>query len=93
MGWCSGTEVFDKVAGAVLNSKLPEADQYDILYILAESLSDMDWDCQSESGYWDHPLVQKVFEDLYPEWFDADDYDNWINEDWHPGHPDNFGDS
>ena len=47
MGWCSGTEVFDKVAGAVLNSKLPEADQYDILYILAESLSDMDWDCQS----------------------------------------------
>lgn len=24
MGWCSGTEVFDKVAGAVLNSKLSE---------------------------------------------------------------------
>lgn len=92
MGWCSGTEIFDKVAGAILNSKLSESDQYDILYILADSLGDMDWDCQSESGYWDHPTVQKVFEDLYPEWFDADDYDNWINEDWHPGHPNNFGD-
>lgn len=93
MGWCSGTETFDKVAGAVLNSKLPEADQYDILYILADSLGDRDWDCQQDSAYWNHPLVQRVFEDLYPEWFDIDDYDDWVHESWHPGHPDNFGDS
>ena len=84
MGWCSGTEVFDKVAGAVLNSKLSKTDQHDILYILADSLSDTDWDCQSESEYWDHPPVQKVFE--------VDDYDDWVHESWHPGHPDNFGD-
>ena len=70
MGWCSGTDVFDNVCKSVLESAIPEADQYRVLHELANQLEDQDWDCQSDSVYYDHPLVQKIMRDLHPRWFE-----------------------
>jgi len=68
MGWCSGTEVFDSVAGYVLDSNLTGEQKYDVLRQLANALEWQDWDCQSDSMYWDHPIVQRIFRELHPSW-------------------------
>lgn len=65
MGWCSGTEIFDVVAEAVLED-LPKEE---ILGRLIDVLEDHDWDCQCDSDYWNNPLVRKLFEERFPEWF------------------------
>jgi len=71
MGWCSGTEVFDAVAEAVLEEG--EMDAKEILMIVAEVLRNNDWDCENDSYYWDHPVVQEIFHELEPEWFEDDE--------------------
>ena len=65
MGWCSGTEIFDVVAEAVLED-LPKEE---ILGRLIDVLEDHDWDCQCDSDYWNNPIVRKLFEERFPEWF------------------------
>ena len=40
---------------------------------MINTLQNMDWDCERDSAYWDHPLVKEVFHEEYPEWFDEDD--------------------
>lgn len=67
MGWCSGTEVFDAVASALLE---PNMDKESALKEIIGTLENMDWDCQSESAYWDDPLVRKVFKEIHPNWFE-----------------------
>lgn len=37
---------------------------------LIESLEDGDWDCQQDSSYYDHPLVNGIFRELHPDWFE-----------------------
>lgn len=69
MGWCSGTEIFDAVASALLDQeKTP--DKRAILSGLIDDLENMDWDCQSDSDYYDHPLVQELFREKHPDWFE-----------------------
>lgn len=80
MGWCSGTGVFDAVASKFLaeprkekNAKIKfKTDLSDEVKImirtLIEALEDMDWDCQDESTYWDHPLVRSIMRDRHPHW-------------------------
>ena len=72
MGWCSGTKVFDDIAEDVLNSDLPEEAQFKVLLKLATSLEEMDWDCQCDSNYWDHPVVLEVMQFLHSDWFKED---------------------
>lgn len=69
MGWCSGTEIFDVVAEAVLED-LPKEE---VLGRLIDILEDHDWDCQCDSEFWTHPVVRKLFEDRYPEWFEDEE--------------------
>ena len=70
MGWCSGTEVFDAVAGALLDDK--PVDKKTVLKNLIETLQDKDWDCESDSDYWEHPIIREIFIELEPDWFDED---------------------
>ena len=58
MGWCSATMIFDDVCDAIFNEK---ADKEKILDRLIGTLHDMDWDCEMDSAYVDHPVVRKLF--------------------------------
>jgi len=68
MGWCSGTEIFDKVAWALLDKEPKHLKE--VLGLLIDALEDSDWDCQQDSDYWDHPVVQEIMRELHPDWFD-----------------------
>lgn len=74
MGWCSGTEVFDSVTDSVIRC-------YDQGYIniiavtyiingLIKALEDQDWDCQSDSQFYNHPIVCSCFKVIHPKWFE-----------------------
>ncbi len=66
MGWCSATLIFDNLADALLSDKPQDAES--TLRALACALEDADWDCQQDSDYWDHPVVQKIMRELHPNW-------------------------
>lgn len=68
MGWCSGTDIFDDMAGFILGISATDDEKAEILTTLINSLEDQDWDCQSDSNYWDDPIVQRVFKELHPDW-------------------------
>jgi hypothetical protein len=68
MGWCSGTEIFDKTVAVVLAMDIGEDNQKRIIRALADAMEDHDWDCQDDSRYYDDPLVSEVFYELHPEW-------------------------
>lgn len=70
MGWCSGTVIFDTVVEAILN---PEVDKKETIKYLINALEDMDWDCQPDSDYWEHPLVKECFiETGKGDWYEND---------------------
>lgn len=71
MGWCSATRIFDPIVGALLNDK--PVDKRALIKMMASELEDMDWDCQSESEYWEHPMVRSIFREMHPDWFEDDD--------------------
>lgn len=71
MGWCSGTEVFDSVAAALLDEG-NEVDLHSVLKEVILALEYSDWDCQSDSSYYEHPVVQKVMKELHPNWFEEE---------------------
>lgn len=66
MGWCSATIIFDEVVGALLDGK----DKKEAIKALIQELEDNDWDCQSDSDYFEHPLIDEIFKELHPDWFD-----------------------
>lgn len=68
MGWASAVEIFDVVAGALLDDK-DEVNKKAVLKILAQLLEDGDWDTQQDSQYYDHPVVHEIMEELHPDWF------------------------
>jgi len=72
MGWASGVEIFDVVAGALLDDK-KEINKKEVLKSLINVLEDGDWDTQNDSDYYDHPLVQEIFKELHPNWFEDED--------------------
>lgn len=67
MGWCSGTNIFDRMAQYILlkdDLKLSDDQKYEMIYAIAEALEDQGWDCQFDSDYIDEPIVRRVFEAL-----------------------------
>lgn len=66
MGWCSGTILFDQVCDSLLADKKPTAEE--TIRLLAVAMENMDWDCQSDSAYWEHPVVRRVMKELHPHW-------------------------
>ncbi len=68
MGFCSGTDIFDPVAKAILDSGWMEPEnQASLIRTLMKALYDHDWDCEGDSRYYDHPIVQKVMRELNPD--------------------------
>lgn len=68
MGWNSGTEIFDVVAESVLEGRSPE----ETLERLIDVMEDHDWDGQSDSTFFNHPVVRKIFMERNPEWFEEE---------------------
>ena len=68
MGWSSGTRVFDTIASNIFASKLSDEVKHDIMLIVTMALEEEDWDCESDSAYWEHPIVRKVMMKLNPDW-------------------------
>lgn len=79
MGWCSGTDIFDVVCETMLNPEnvnvdpntgLTVSNTKEVLKKIIVELELMDWDCQQETEFWDSPIVQEVFKELHPDWFE-----------------------
>jgi hypothetical protein len=68
MGWCSGTYVFDAICTALFDGEA--IDKKALLEHVINTLQAADWDCEMDSVYWDHPLVQEIFKERNPEWFE-----------------------
>lgn len=68
MGWCSGTDVFDPVAEFVLGGDDTDEKKFQLLKVLVKALYSRDWDCESDSAYYSHPIVQRVMRELNPDW-------------------------
>lgn len=68
VGCCSATQIFDAVCEGLLSE--PQKDKKQVLKELILALEYGDWDCQQDSAYWDHPVVQKVMRELHPRWFE-----------------------
>ena len=68
MGWCSGTDIFDPVVNKVLQQDIDDKQKTKIIIALIEALQEHDWDCESDSDYWEHPLVRKAFKKICPDW-------------------------
>lgn len=78
MGWCGGTDVFDPVVKQVLSTDLPDQKKHDIILALINALFDQDYDCESESVYWKHPLIRKVL--IATKTYKQSDFDEWDRE-------------
>lgn len=68
MGWCSGTRVFDAIVTSIVDNIADTGKQAKLITDLTEILEDMDWDCQYDSEYANHPIVKQVWHELYPDW-------------------------
>jgi uncharacterized Zn finger protein len=68
MGWCSGTDVFDDIVEQVLDMKIKAKAKAEIIAVVVDALENHDWDCQGESAYFEHPIVQAAMQKLHPDW-------------------------
>ncbi len=66
MGWCSGTDVFDGMAKTILEDSMDDEMQEFLIARLIRVLWDSDWDCESDSDYFNHPVVRRAFHRLEP---------------------------
>lgn len=58
MGWCSGTDLFDKVIDAI-----PEEHRtVELFKKIITAFEENDWDCQYESKYYDNPMFQEAWD-------------------------------
>lgn len=68
MGWGYGAQIFDAVVeelGAAVGIR--DEDRINILTRLETELSDLDWDCQCESNYWEDNLIGRILGNDFEE--------------------------
>jgi hypothetical protein len=63
MGWCGGTDIFDSVVEGLLQ----DHSRHEIIVALIKALELSDWDCQSDSEFYDDPCVQVAFKEVREE--------------------------
>ena len=77
MGWGNGTEIFDQVAGDLMDvSYSLTRNDCDISIVviplknLYKVLCDKDWDTECESEYWEHPVIGIILgnDELHDNW-------------------------
>lgn len=74
MGWCCATMIFDAIVGTLLDPEKPSERTVEaVIRKLIIELEGRDWDCQQDSKYANHPVVEKIFKELHPRWYDNDD--------------------
>lgn len=64
MGWCSGTELFDKVIDAIPE----EARTVALFEKIITAFEDRGWDCEMESNYVSNTNFLRAIHTLHPEW-------------------------
>lgn len=79
MGWCGGTEIFDDFVGMVLDQDLDDDEKRGLIKRLVVSLENNGWYCQSDNEYYNNTVVENVFRELHPDWFE-DEMDELQNE-------------
>lgn len=73
MGWSSATEIFDAVVDGILSTKATDIEKKVVIKILIRELLSKDWDCESESDFFNHPLVKECFIEIdkrYVEYYE-----------------------
>jgi hypothetical protein len=69
MGMSKGTEIFDPVVCSMVDQLgVGEALDLKTIKILVQSLWDLDWDTESESHFWEHPVIGKILGNTFEEW-------------------------
>lgn len=71
MGWCSGTEIFDVVVEKAFAHIVDESERKNFIKAIKPVFDAGDWDCESDSEYWDDYLVDIMYE---MGQLDEDDY-------------------
>lgn len=71
MGWCSGTDVFDPVVSAIVQSEASRATKIALIVALIQALENEDWDCQDHSIHWHQDEVIEAFRITDPEMWDT----------------------
>ena len=66
MGWCGATLIFDEVCESLLTDR--PNNPKETITKLYEVLKDLDWDCENESDFIDHPTVREAFVAVDPDW-------------------------
>lgn len=73
MGWCSGTEVFDLVYKSYLDLSIVDTVKLvKMVEELIKILDENDWDCHSDSIYWNDAVVVQARHNINPELVDMD---------------------
>lgn len=68
MGWSGGTVVFDAVVEELKADKTIYTETViNVLERLEDALSDLDWDCQCESEYWEDPLIGRILGNTFED--------------------------
>lgn len=68
MGWSGGTEVFDAVVEELKADKTIYTETIiNVLERLEDVLSDLDWDCQCESEYWEDALIGRILGNTFED--------------------------
>jgi hypothetical protein len=73
MGWSGGTEIFDTVAESLIRASSDRTGglQHGLVVTPLENLykvlSDLDWDNECESDYWEHPIIGEILGNDFEE--------------------------
>lgn len=64
MGWCSATRIFDGVIESALKTDISDEALVAVVTSLYQELTDMDWDCQCESEFFNHPRIKPIIDKI-----------------------------
>lgn len=70
MGWGRGTQIFDQVVEDLLELTTEyniSGEEIPALMNLYKVLSELDWDNECESDYWNHPVIGKILGNTFEE--------------------------
>jgi len=64
MGCCSATRIFDGVIESALKTDISDEALVAVVTALYQELTDMDWDCQCESEFFNHERIKPIIDEI-----------------------------